>query len=215
MVAKIIEATPMTAVERLRFPRQGEWTYEDWLNFPNDGWKYEIIDGVLHMAPPPAINHQRSSGELFRRIANYVKDNDLGEVLEAPCGVQLPNQPVPVEPDIFFVKKERLDIIGDQYVEGPPDLVVEILSPCPTGWDYDPKETVNIGQLAVKTGIWPLKEYVDGQIVHTKIPRERIAVEEYLKLQGRYKHLFEPERNGKLISEIQDKVDRYWNSVGK
>ncbi len=139
MVAKIIEAPPITTVDRFRFPRQGEWTYEDWLNFPNDGWKYEIINGVLHMAPPPAINHQRSSGELFRRIANYVKDNDLGEVLEAPCGVQLPNQPAPVEPDIFFVKKERLDIIGDQYVAGPPDLIVEILSPSTVQYDRDDK----------------------------------------------------------------------------
>ncbi len=68
-------------------------------------------------------------------------------------------------------------------IKGPRLLIA--LSPCPTGWDFDPKETVNIGQLAVKTGIWPLKEYVDGKIVHTKIPRERKPVEEYLKLQGR------------------------------
>ena len=98
-------------------------------------------------------------------------------------------------------------------MKGPRMLIA--LSPCPTGWDYDPQETVNIGKLAVKTGIWPLKEYVDGRIVHTKIPRARKPVEEYLKLQGRYKHLFEPERNDELISEIQDKVDRYWDTVVK
>ena len=93
-----------------------------------------------------------------------------------------------------------------------PRLIIA-LSPCPTGWDYDPQETVTVGKLAVKTGIWPLKEYVGGQVVHTKAPRERKPVEEYLKLQGRYKHLFEPERNDELITEIQRKVDRYWNSV--
>ena len=98
-------------------------------------------------------------------------------------------------------------------MKGPRMLIA--LSPCPTGWDYDPKETVTIGKLAVKTGIWPLKEYVDGQIVHTKIPGERKPVEEYLKLQGRYKHLFEPTRNNELISEIQNKVDRYWDTVVK
>jgi len=98
-------------------------------------------------------------------------------------------------------------------MKGPRMLIA--LSPCPTGWDYDPQETVNIGKLAVKTGIWPLKEYVDGRIVHTKIPAERKPVEEYLKLQGRYKHLFEPTRNDELISEIQDKVDRYWDIVVK
>ena len=98
-------------------------------------------------------------------------------------------------------------------MKGPRMLIA--LSPCPTGWDYDPQETVNIGKLAVKTGIWPLKEYVDGRIVHTKIPRARKPVEEYLKLQGRYKHLFEPTRNNELISEIQNKVDRYWDTVVK
>jgi len=94
-----------------------------------------------------------------------------------------------------------------------PRLIIA-LSPCPTGWDYDPQDTVTVGKLAVKTGIWPLKEYIDGQVVHTKAPRERKPVEAYLKLQGRYKHLFEPERNDPLIAEIQQKVDRYWDSIG-
>jgi pyruvate ferredoxin oxidoreductase beta subunit len=96
-------------------------------------------------------------------------------------------------------------------MKGPRLLIA--LSPCPTGWDFDPKETVHVGLLAVETGIWPLKEYVDGQVVHTKRPRRRKPVEEYLKLQGRYKHLFEPQRNDKLIDEIQSRVDRYWSQV--
>ena len=96
-------------------------------------------------------------------------------------------------------------------MKGPRLLIA--LSPCPTGWDFDPKETVKIGMLAVETGIWPLKEYVDGQLVHTKLPRKRKPVEEYLKLQGRYQHLFEPQRNDKLIKEIQNKVDHYWHAV--
>ncbi|CAG35930.1 thiamine pyrophosphate-dependent enzyme [Desulfotalea psychrophila] len=98
-------------------------------------------------------------------------------------------------------------------MKGPRLLIA--LAPCPTGWGFEPKEAINIGKLAVQTGIWPLKEYVDGQVVHTKIPGERKGVEEYLKLQGRYRHLFEPERNDELIGEIQKRVDRYWNSVEK
>ena len=87
------------------------------------------------------------------------------------------------------------------------------LAPCPTGWDYDPEHTVDIGKLAVKTGVWPLKEYIDGEVIHTKIPRQRVPVEEYLKLQGRFTHLFEPQRNDALIMEIQDKIDRYWENI--
>lgn len=87
------------------------------------------------------------------------------------------------------------------------------LAPCPTGWDYDPKDTVEIGKLAVKTGVWPLKEYLEGRVVHTQIPRVRVPVEEYLKTQGRFAHLFRPERNEAMISEIQGMVDAYWASV--
>ena len=46
---------------KLGLKPQGTWTYEDWLNFPDDGWKYEIIDGVLSISPPPATKYQRSS----------------------------------------------------------------------------------------------------------------------------------------------------------
>lgn len=137
MVTKTIKPTP--PINYPQFPRQGEWAYENWLKFPDDGWKYEIIDGVLHMAPPPTINHQRASGGLFARMRLHAEDNNLGEVLEAPCGVRLLNQPVPIQPDIFFIKKERVEIIEGQYVEGAPDLIVEILSPSTASYDRETK----------------------------------------------------------------------------
>ena len=93
-----------------------------------------------------------------------------------------------------------------------PRMIIS-LAPCPTGWDFDPSQSVEIGKLAVKTGIWPLKEYVDGKVVHSKIPKERLPVEAYLEKQGRFGHLFEPKRKGKLIAEIQAKVDEYWEKV--
>ncbi len=93
-----------------------------------------------------------------------------------------------------------------------PRLILA-LAPCPPGWDFDPRNTVEIGRLAVKTGIWPLKEYVDGRVVHTKIPHPRLPAEEYLRKQGRFAHLFHPERNETLIREIQARVDAYWAEV--
>ena len=93
-----------------------------------------------------------------------------------------------------------------------PRLIIA-LAPCPPGWDFDPRESADIGKLAVKTGVWPLKEYVGGKVVHTKIPRSPSPVEEYLKKQGRFAHLFAPERNEELLQEIQSKVDNYWAGV--
>jgi len=87
------------------------------------------------------------------------------------------------------------------------------LAPCPTGWGYEPQHSVEIAKLAVKTGIWPLKEYENGKVTHTRVPHPRTPVEEYLKLQGRFAHLFEPERNEVAIAEIQGHVDAYWETV--
>ncbi len=97
-------------------------------------------------------------------------------------------------------------------LKGPRMLIA--LAPCPTGWDFDPKDAVEIGKLAVKTGIWPLKETINGKVVHTKIPHERLPVEDYLKMQGRFRHLFEPARNEAMIADIQQRIDAYWQDIG-
>ena len=120
---------------KFQFPRQGEWTYEHWLQFPNDGWKYEILDGVLYMSPPPTINHQDVATELIARMRIHSRLHKLGVVFAAPTGVHLPTQAVPVEPDILFVRNERRHMIEERYVEGAPDLVVEVLSR--SNADYD------------------------------------------------------------------------------
>ena len=72
---------------------------------------------------------------------------------------------------------------------------------------------MQIGKLAVKSGIWPLKEYVDGTVIHTKVPGIRMPVEDYLCTQLRFAHMFAPERNNRLINEIQDRIDAYWEYV--
>jgi pyruvate ferredoxin oxidoreductase beta subunit len=94
-----------------------------------------------------------------------------------------------------------------------PRLILA-LAPCPTGWDYDPKDSVEIGRLAVRTGIWPLKEWVDGRVVHTKVPHPRLPVDAYLERQGRFAHLFRPERKEAVLREIQARVDAYWEAAG-
>ena len=84
---------------------------------------------------------------------------------------------------------------------------------CPTGWGFDPVHSIEIGKLAIKTGVFPLKEYHEGKITHTKMPSHRVPVEDYLKLQGRFKHLFEPERDEKQLAEIQARIDNYWDNI--
>jgi len=96
-------------------------------------------------------------------------------------------------------------------LRGPRLLLV--LAPCPTGWGFEPARMVDIGKLAVETGSWPLKEYVDGMIRHTHIPSRRVPLEDYLCLQGRFRHLFKPVREDERLSGLQHRVDDYWANL--
>jgi pyruvate ferredoxin oxidoreductase beta subunit len=95
-----------------------------------------------------------------------------------------------------------------------PKLYIDFAA-CPTGWGYDPKDTIEIEKLAVATGIWPLKEAVHGVVKHTVMPRALRPVREYLATQERYRHLFGPVEQTKVIDRIQANVNRYWKAVAE
>lgn len=103
-----------------------KYTYEDYLKTPEDE-RYELIEGELLRTPAPIPRHQRISRELEFELLRFVKANDLGEVIYAPCDVYLDNENV-VQPDILFISKERLSIIGEKNIQGAPDIVIEIIS---------------------------------------------------------------------------------------
>ncbi len=92
-----------------------------------------------------------------------------------------------------------------------PSMII-MFAPCPPGWHFSPQDTIKIGKLAVNTGIWALKEYIDGEIVHTKTPKKRVPVEDYLKTQKRFNHFFEDGNSG-MIKGLQDEVDHYWKHI--
>lgn len=93
-----------------------------------------------------------------------------------------------------------------------PKLFIS-MAPCTPGWGYEPKETVKLAKLAVETGVWPLKEAIYGEVRHTYIPRKLKPVEEYLRPQARFRHLFYPTPREDIISAIQEEVKAYWHKV--
>jgi pyruvate ferredoxin oxidoreductase beta subunit len=95
-------------------------------------------------------------------------------------------------------------------VEGP--AFINVLAPCPRGWRSAPADTVQIAKLAVQTGFWPCFEVENGEWRMTVNVRERKPIEEFLKTQGRFKHLFKPE-NAALLAEIQADVDKQWDAL--
>lgn len=104
-------------------------TWHDVLLMPEDGKRYEAIDGDLHVTAAPSRRHQRVSHRLAVELDRLLEEPGYGVIFEAPFGIEFPETEEGVQPDLIFVSKERLHIVGEDWIRGAPDLVVEILSP--------------------------------------------------------------------------------------
>jgi pyruvate ferredoxin oxidoreductase beta subunit len=90
---------------------------------------------------------------------------------------------------------------------------MNVLTPCPRGWRCDTATELDLIKLAVETCWWPLYEVIDGQYKLTYKPKEKLPIEEWLKPQGRFKHLFKSEEGKAKIAEIQAEVDKRWEQL--
>ena len=151
----------------MRMPAQPA-TWQDVLQMPEDGNRYEAIGGVLYVSPAPTLRHQWISGNLEEVLRRLLMNSGLGYVFHAPVGVEFPITDEGVQPDIIFVSKSRADRMVKEGIRGAPDLVIEILSPStaqrdrtikrdlyerqgvPAYWLVDPEtETVEVWNFAV------------------------------------------------------------------
>lgn len=113
-------------------------TYEDYLGFPNDGNRHEILEGEHHVTPPPSLDHQGVAARLLHLFHLQVRG---GFAFTAPVGVLLSPISV-VEPDICYVGEERMSLLKQRGIEGAPDIVAEILSPSTARVDQTTKRQV-------------------------------------------------------------------------
>lgn len=114
----------MTTVQ---IEKKKRYTYEDYERLP-EGSPYQLIGGELIMTPAPIPYHQKILGNIFFEMKKFVEKNNLGEVYPPPTDVYF-SETDTYQPDILFISKNRLNIIGEKKIEGPPDLIIEILSP--------------------------------------------------------------------------------------
>ncbi|MBI2263684.1 MAG: Uma2 family endonuclease [Armatimonadetes bacterium] len=109
-------------------PLEKRLTYEDYARLPDDGHRYELLEGELLMTPSPLTRHQEISIRLSSLLFAHLQKHPIGRVLCAPLDVILSSLTV-LQPDLVFVLAEHKEIITERAIEGSPDLVVEILSP--------------------------------------------------------------------------------------
>jgi Uma2 family endonuclease len=102
-------------------------TYEDYLDFPSDGRRYELIEGDLCRMPTPTLTHQRVLGGLYIALARFLHDSRRGHLFLAPLDIVLSEVCV-VQPDLLFLSPEHEGRMTEACIQGAPDLAVEILS---------------------------------------------------------------------------------------
>jgi len=115
-------------------PPGGRWTVADYERLPDDGQRYELINGDLRMAPAPTPDHQNASGLIFYYLMQHIQLAGHGRVFSAPIDVELGPNTV-VQPDLIVILRGGAATITTQRIVGPPDLVVEVVSPGTASYD--------------------------------------------------------------------------------
>jgi Uma2 family endonuclease len=128
------------------------FTIEDWENFPDDGRRYEIIEGEIHVSTAPKFIHQLLISRIMQYLLDYLKQNPVGEVLPTP-GIIFGHK-TGVIPDVVYISHERLKLfLIDEKIQGAPELVIEILSPGKKNFERDRKTKLKLYSR------YPVEEY--------------------------------------------------------
>jgi len=205
-------------------------TYK-FIAFAGDGGTYDIgfqsLSGAMERGHDMVYVCYDNEAYMNTGIQRSSATPKFAEVTTAPVGSVIPGKPqhkkdlteVLVAHNIPYVAQTTFtgnfkDLheksYKAHYTPGPAFL--NILAPCPRGWRYPPEDLMTITKLAIDTCVWPLYEVVEGEWALTYEPKTKLPVEDYLKPQGRFSHMFEPGAEW-MIEEMQKFVDKKWEKL--
>ena len=128
------ELSVVTPADWVPGPPQGSWTYDDYVALPDDGHRYEIVNGVLVIAPAPSPDHQSIAVRIAYYVFAHVDLAGIGRLFTAPIDVDLGPKNL-FQPDVVVVLNAHLDRVAAKKIIGAPDLVVEVASPSTAIYD--------------------------------------------------------------------------------
>lgn len=155
--------------------------------------------GVQRSGSTPFCVHTTTTPTGVRSLGNPRPKKDMPAIALAHKVPYVATASVAYPVDLRRKVKKALQVNGPSYIQ--------VNAPCITGWTFEAGTTVEISRLAVETGLWPLLEWENGELACVKKIMRPKAVEEYLKIQGRYKHLFKKPDGMDAIKEIQSIAD--------
>jgi pyruvate ferredoxin oxidoreductase beta subunit len=155
--------------------------------------------GVQRSGSTPFCVHTTTTPTGVRSLGNPRPKKDMPAIALAHKVPYVATASVAYPVDLRKKVKKALQVKGPSYIQ--------VNAPCITGWTFEAGTTVEISRLAVESGLWPLLEWTDGELTDVKKIRRPKPVEEYLKIQGRYKHLFKKGDGSNMIRDIQSIAD--------
>jgi Uma2 family endonuclease len=163
-------------------PRGVKLTYDDFVRFPDDGLRHELIDGEHYVTPSPNDKHQTILANLLLLIGVWVRAHATGKVWIAPFDVVLSRSDV-VEPDLLYMSNQRkAEVLTEANVQGPPELVVEVGSPSTRRRDETIKRALY--ERAGVSEYWFVDTELDVVRVYRRLAGDRFAQPEQLSLQA-------------------------------
>ncbi len=155
--------------------------------------------GVQRSGSTPFCVHTTTTPTGVRSLGNPRPKKDMPAIALAHKVPYVATASVAYPVDLRKKVKKALAVNGPSYIQ--------VNAPCITGWTFEAGTTVEISRLAVETGLWPMLEWENGELTDVKKIRRPKPVEEYLKIQGRYKHLFKKPDGSDAIKDIQSIAD--------
>lgn len=136
MAIEAEELSVTTRADHVPGPPQGRWTYEEYARIPDDGRRYEVLEGVLYVSPSPDYAHQAGLINLVIALGTFLRTTGLGELFLAPFDLLLPGA-TPVQPDLFLLLWSNPAFRGPRTrpLQAVPDLIVEVTSPSTATYD--------------------------------------------------------------------------------
>ncbi len=221
-----------TAYKALKKRGRLDKTYK-FITFGGDGGTYDIglqsLSGAMERGHDMVYVCYDNGAYMNTGIQRSSATPMFADTTTTPTGIQSNGKPqarkdlasimaahnIPyVAQTTFIGNMKDLYTKSERAIYTPGAAFLNICAPCPRGWRYDAPDIIQICRMAVETCYWPLFEVVEGKWILNYAPKRKLPIEEFLKLQGRFKHLFKP-GNEYLIEAFQAEVDRRWEELLK
>ena len=186
------------------------------ITFGGDGGTYDIglqsLSGAMERGHDLVYVCYDNGAYMNTGIQRSSATPQYADTTTTPSGIKSDGKPQGRKDLAAIIAAHNIPYVAEKAIYTPGAAFLNIMAPCPRGWKYDAPDIIEICKLGVETCYWPLFEVVEGKWILNYEPKKKLPLEDFLRKQGRFKHLFKP-GNEHLIEAFQAETDRRWEEL--